>query len=118
MTNERDIVDRLRTTSYVSIPLLEEASAEITRLRSELEAEREWKKAANAVIHSFVLFAVDVASSVEQLMDFQNGPPLPTYTEGWNDAMDRCGATAEWAQNLAKANANPLAAKAVEGARG
>ena len=93
MPNERDIVDRLRTTSYVSIPLLEEASAEITRLRSELEAERE---ACKLLAKELCLWRGGVIRMSSFNMVY--GPGI--------------------LQMMAETNANPLAAKAVEGARG
>lgn len=40
MSNQRDIVERLNTEPGCSVSLMEEAAAEITRLRAELAAER------------------------------------------------------------------------------
>jgi hypothetical protein len=34
----------------------------------------------------------DLREALSDLMDWQNGPPLPTYTKGWTAAMERAEA--------------------------
>src|SRR5262245_8657879 len=38
--------------------------------------------------------------AMEQLTDFQNGPPLDTYEKGWNLGMDMCAAATASARKL------------------
>ncbi len=37
----------------------------------------------------------DLRVALDDLMDIQNGPPLVTYTEAWNAAMDQARAVME-----------------------
>jgi len=87
MTNERDIVERLAEWFGLGkhVRLMHEAAAEIARLRSELEAERE---------------AVRVLA-----------------TECNRHRGDRTDKIVGMTIEMMAVNANPLAAKAVEGAR-
>lgn len=38
---------------------------------------------------ALIALAPEILDTLEALMDFQNGPPLPTYTDHWEDAMSR-----------------------------
>jgi len=119
MTNERDIVERLElmasrwhecTSGFMGWLLFpehyREAAAEITRLRSELEAEREASK----------ILGVEVYEWREADL---YGDMLGTLA-GDYDGLDVPGSVHRDQVRTAKADTenNPLAAKAVEGARG
>jgi vacuolar-type H+-ATPase subunit I/STV1 len=56
----------------------DEARAEVERLRGEREALIGEKR--------------DLLDAIEELMSWQNGAPLPTYTKGWTAAMERAEA--------------------------
>jgi hypothetical protein len=53
-------------------------SSEVERLRGEREAWNGEKR--------------DLLDTLEELMSWQNGAPLPTYTKGWTAAMERAEA--------------------------
>ena len=45
-----------------------------------------------ATLRARVAALTRVARALDDLMDWQNGPPLVTYTEGWTAAMDEARA--------------------------
>ena len=56
------------------------------------EVEVEHQDAAFATLRARVAALTRVARALDDLMDWQNGPPLVTYTEGWTAAMDEARA--------------------------
>lgn len=41
---------------------------------------------------NLIAAAPDLLEALEELIDVQNGPPLITYTEAWNEAMAKANA--------------------------
>lgn len=46
----------------------------------------------------------ELVEALEQLMSFQNGPPLPTYEKGWNKGMEMGQEALSRAEALLKGN--------------
>jgi hypothetical protein len=59
-----DEIERLRSSKMLQLKLAEIKQTELDRLREALQ----------------------------ELVDWQNGPPLVTYTDGWNKAMEKARA--------------------------
>lgn len=105
MTNERDIVERLADCEVCDGSTILEAASEITRLRSELEAERE---ACMVLAKRLVSVQSDTKKEVDlALAQFgYDDLRFADVRHGGLSAMVAC-----------EGIDNPLAAKAVEGAR-
>lgn len=69
-----------------------EACQEQARKVAEAEAEVERVKRNGVKMWGH---AVELAGALDELTDWQNGPPLETYREGWTAAMARAQAALE-----------------------
>jgi hypothetical protein len=57
------------------------------RLRAALAAERAAREKAEAERDRLREATTKLAEALDDLMAWQNGPPLPTYEKGWTAAM-------------------------------
>jgi chromosome segregation ATPase len=68
---------------------------EIAALVSRVDTQSEMIECWSEYIDNLEAALRDTRAALDDLMDIQNGPPLITYTEAWNAAMDQARAVME-----------------------